>query len=581
MIPTRLPFPLNVYAQTLALEYGEVVHLHFGLYASSDSSGAFPEAQRRAEDALCALLPPPPARIIEVGCGSGALACRLAEAGYEVLAITPLAAEFEGLSDKRRPGLLFQMGDLPDEMPAKRADVLLLQQSAQYMDPLQLFTRSGQHLREGGRLLIADEFTLDDSVRQVEPRPVLAHFLRLAHRCGFSAERQRELGRQVAPGLQFFAQLLLHHRDALLDQGVATQDQLTQLQARVQEMAQQYASAHLGCTLLDLRYDAVQGEQPEFGNIHSFSGTEVPRLFERSFDTPFDADIWQWKYGEGRGRAVCARLGGELVGHYGGAPRDILYFGAAEKAIQICDVMVMPEHRSFASRDTLFFKMAATFLELEVGNCAEHLLGVGFPNMRVLRIARRLGLYEITDSLVEIHYPTEAGDESWPELELKPFDLGSKDSGAHIDRLWAEMAPQMQDRIVGVRDGEYWRYRYLAHPGWARGQYRCMALCARDTGEAQVILLLREHEGAQLLMDLVGAPEQFATALAVLRESLARDSQSLRCRITRSQAEFLNLPGARQVDLGIEIPCNIWTRGPDVVRLRDAWWLTAGDMDFL
>lgn len=583
MSPTQLPFPLNVYAQTLVLEFGEARHLHFALY---DKPGAqsFVEAQLAAEDALCALLPPPPAQVMEVGCGSGALAHRLSDAGYTVLALTPLESEYAQLRENRQENFQVELTDLPSQAVAQPVDVLILQQSAQYLPPLELFARAALQLREGGVLLLADEFTLDDSQRRREPRPVLAHFLRLAQRCGFVSARQRELGRQVAPGLQEFARLLQRHRDSLLAQGLVTQAQLSQLQEDLQRMAVQYASAHLGYTLLDLRREAITPEQPVLGDIHSFAGGEVSRLFECSFETPFDADIWQWKYGEGRGRAVCARLGTELIAHYGGAPRDILYFGEPEKAIQICDVMVMPEHRSFVSRDTLFFKLAATFLELEVGNCAEHLLGVGFPNMRVLRVARRLGLYDITDSFVEIDYDgvdVKSLEGLQQGLEVRPFALEDEAEAVHIDRLWTDMAVQMQDRIVGLRDSAYWQYRYVSHPAWSRGLYRALAVCAPHSTQPLVVVLLRAHEGVQLLMDLVGAPQHFSAAVAAVRTFLARESQLLRCRVTQAQASLLSLPGSRQVDLGIEIPCNIWTRGPDTATLRGAWWLTAGDMDFL
>src|SRR2546428_8393562 len=47
----------------------------------------------RLNEWVLAELPPPPARVLEVGCGSGALARALSAAGYDVLAIDPVAPE--------------------------------------------------------------------------------------------------------------------------------------------------------------------------------------------------------------------------------------------------------------------------------------------------------------------------------------------------------------------------------------------------------------------------------------------------------------------------------------------------------
>lgn len=44
-------------------------------------------------DFVLSQLPPPPRRVLEVGCGRGELALALAEAGYEVVAIDPEAPE--------------------------------------------------------------------------------------------------------------------------------------------------------------------------------------------------------------------------------------------------------------------------------------------------------------------------------------------------------------------------------------------------------------------------------------------------------------------------------------------------------
>lgn len=580
MLPAQLPFPLNVYALTLTLEYADARHLHFGVFDAEHGTSSLPQAQARAQDALCALLPPPPARILEVGCGTGALAQKLAASGFEVVALTPLQAEFSALQESGQEGLQFILGDLASCRFEQPFDIVLLQQSAQYVDAMDLFAQVATQLRDGGQLLLADEFLLDDSVRKPEPLPLLANFLRLAQRCGFSAQRQRELGRQVGEGLSLMAALIGKHRDTLSVQLGLAAAALQQLQQGLVAMQANYASARLGYTLLDLRYESSQ-VATVFGNIHSCAADAVPVLFERSFETPFDAAIWEWKYGQGRGRAVCVRQDGELIGHYGGAPREIRYFGEASKAIQICDVMVMPEHRSFVSRDTLFFKLAATFLEQQVGNCAEHLLGFGFPNMRVLKVARRLGLYDVTDEFIEIHYPLERADETQEAYRVAPFDLDAPAAAGLIDGLWARMEIDLRERIVGVRDGGYWQYRYRSHPAWERGLYSCHGVTSTANNAIVAVILLRQHEQGFLLMDIVAACQDMPVAIAALRDFLALQAQSLRCRITRAQADVLSLPGAQWQSLGIEIPCNIWTRGPGAEQLRGAWWLTAGDMDFL
>lgn len=582
MIPQKLPFPLNVYALTLELEYGHATHLHYGVNDDPmDESELYPQAQQRAQEALCALLPPAPASILEIGFGSGALAKALAAQGYEVTALTSLNTEFDSVEGDDQSNVEFKLGDLAGFKSAHRFDVVLLQQSAQYIDSLELLALVDQVLRGGGQLLLAEEFTLDDSKIGHEPRPVLASFRQLAERCGFTTQRQRELGRQVAPGLRLFVSLMEKHRGVLVKQYEIGADELTTLIAAMAEMATKYEDVRLAYTLLDLRKEKPAEDQTRFGTINAFAMQEIPALFEKSFDAPFDSEIWQWKYGDGRGRAVCVRDANKLHAHYGGAPRDILYFGEQRKAMQICDVMVLPQYRSFVSRDTLFFKTAATLLEQQVGNCAEHLLGFGFPNKRVLRMAQRLGLYDVTDQFVEIDYPLDEESQNVHNYVVDTFEHESQRAEEQVNALWQSMAGSFQDKIIGLRDWDYLRYRYFTHPLWARGEYECLAIRDATQSDPLALALLKPHEGGRLLMDLVGDVQMFPELLAVLRDYLAQRSLSLRSRITHAHAPLLSLAHSNQHELGIEIPCNIWTRGPAADTLRGAWWLTAGDMDFI
>ncbi len=583
MNPRHLSFPLNVYAQTLALASGEPPEfLHFGVYYAQERSHlSYAAAQRRAQDQLQALMLPPSARVLEIGCGAGTFARDLAAQGYDVTALTDIEEEWRTASALPEQKALCVLQGLEDYVPPARFDILLLQQSAQYYDPLLLLSRANAWLVDGGQLLIADEFLLDDSVIRPEPRPLLSNFLRLAERCGFRVERQRELGRQVAPGLLQFAQLLQTQQQALGELLSLPGAALGALHGQLLVLADNYASARLGYTLLDLRRGPLDASQTVYGNADSFTLEEVLPLFERSFEVPFSAAVWEWKYGNGRGRAVSARQEGELIAHYGGAPRDILFFGNCARAIQICDVMVMPEHRSFVSRDTLFFKTAATFLEQQIGNCAEHLLGFGFPNIRVLRMACRLGLYDVTDSFIEIHYPRTVRAADEPDLQVQPFALDAESARDAVASCWKQMAEDLRGGIVGVRDLDYLRYRYCSHPQWAEGGYECVAVTGEGSPAPVAIVVLKRLGQERLLMDIIGAVADYPAALEAVRGTLAGGNIGLHCRITRAHAPAVTLPGSDWRDLEIEIPCNIWTRGPDAASLAGAWWLTAGDMDFL
>lgn len=101
-------------------------------------------------------LPPPPARVLEVGCGQGELTTALAVAGYDVLGIDPLAPS----------GELFRRLKLEDMEETERFDAVVADSSLHHIRDLDAALDRIASLLTPGGVLLVEEFAwdrLDDS----------------------------------------------------------------------------------------------------------------------------------------------------------------------------------------------------------------------------------------------------------------------------------------------------------------------------------------------------------------------------------------------------------------------------------
>jgi SAM-dependent methyltransferase len=96
-------------------------------------------------------LPSQPARLLEVGCGDGALTRALAEAGHDVLGIDPAAPD----------GPLFRRIKLEDLEEDAVFDAVVAARTLHHVTHVDIaLDRIAAHLREGG-LVLVDEFGWD------------------------------------------------------------------------------------------------------------------------------------------------------------------------------------------------------------------------------------------------------------------------------------------------------------------------------------------------------------------------------------------------------------------------------------
>ena len=589
------PTTLSLLSRILELEFGESRLQHYGLFEDSNSASQnaateLLDGQQRFTRSLDELVEKSDANavVLIVGDTLLQLAKSMAEAGKSVCwfgSRNLLNSEIDALVSFQYAGEDFVASTNPAV-----ADVLIHAGSIRYLDQMALLSKSRDLLGDSGSLILFSEFLIDDSRIEYSALPNLSSFKQLSRRLGFTELESRDLSASASHTLKLLRPLLETHGEALVRETAEDPNLLADLHAEFSLMQDEFSTGRRGFHLFVLHRESTSSYEwadAEFGNIQSFNPLEVADLFEKSFNVDFDEELWNWKYVQGDGKCVVARLEkqSDIVAHYGGVPRKIAYFGESSMAIQPCDVMVHPSIRKQYGKGSLFFEVAATFLEREIGNTVNHLLGFGFPNQKAMNISKRLGLYEKTDDFIEIVYPVgqASKEQERHQATIADYDPLDAASRGEIDNLWALMKDDYTDGIIGVRDAEYIQHRYVNHPFSKEKQYRCVIIRAQSSKQALAFAVLKEHDGSKLLMDLICPLAMMKPAISILKQELSEGEGGavLRLWVTSSGKDKVFTAGAIVNELGIEIPCNSWNPGPSAEMLYGAWWLTAGDMDFI
>ncbi len=300
-------------------------------------------------------------------------------------------------------------------------------------------------------------------------------------------------------------------------------------------------------------------------------------LFVQCFDQPLSPAQWNWKYGNRQGLASGAWLAdGQLIAHYAGFPRRVVDAGQDRLAVQIGDVMVHPSERGRLMRHSPFYQVAAHFLEQNVGTRARFLHAFGFPNERALRLGEQLGLYAPVCPVIQLVW---SRPDALPTLSRwqQCITLTSNDL-YRADSLWSQMRRDFTDALLGVRDAERLRQRYVNHPDQP---YQVHGIRHRLTRRFLGIVVTRLHAERLEWLDLV-APrstwDECAWAVCALARLHQRPVVTL--WMTEPFAALFTLPHRREA-LAVQVPCNIHTPGPAPDTVRGRWLLTGGDTDFL
>jgi SAM-dependent methyltransferase len=236
-------YPLNVFMHVLTAEEGGVTYLHYGLFAHPDQS--LPAAQERSTELLLSRLPPPPARLLDVGSGIGTTLARLTDLGYDVTGLTPDEKQV-AMIRARYPDVRVECMRFEDF--TEPADVIVFQESSQYIDGEALFARAETL---APHVLVLDEFSL----RPLEQPGLhaLDAFLDAAARHGFRLMEELDLTAQAAPTIDYFNVRLPRYRERLVAELGLTDLQVDELIESGYRYRALYRDGTYGYRLLGLR----------------------------------------------------------------------------------------------------------------------------------------------------------------------------------------------------------------------------------------------------------------------------------------------------------------------------------------
>lgn len=138
-------------------------HLHYGYWP--EDLPVDPLNLRIAQDNYCKFLlshfPRGIRRVLDVGCGGGALAQQMLEAGYEVSCVSPSPFLTRRVRVQLKDTVKVHETKFED-MPAQtKFDLVLFSESFQYIKPVQSLAQAQRLLNEGGYVLICDFFQRD------------------------------------------------------------------------------------------------------------------------------------------------------------------------------------------------------------------------------------------------------------------------------------------------------------------------------------------------------------------------------------------------------------------------------------
>ena len=175
--------------------------LHFGYWDDGMPADyqSIPDAQKRYVKEVIGRIPPETKTILDIGCGTGAVAAQLQKTGYRVECVSPDLMLNEKIRQEH-PELTLHCCKFEDFDARRKYDLLLQMESCQYVRLERGFQRFREILNPGGAILISDTFRTT-LTRDYKDWHTLDDFHKAVTRHGFRIEYSRDISDRTAPTL--------------------------------------------------------------------------------------------------------------------------------------------------------------------------------------------------------------------------------------------------------------------------------------------------------------------------------------------------------------------------------------------
>ncbi len=302
---------------------------------------------------------------------------------------------------------------------------------------------------------------------------------------------------------------------------------------------------------------------------------DIKRLFQDTFKQPLHEAVWHWKYRYASSPGYMVTEGDDVVGFCGGAPRRGMVKGAPATLAQLGDVMVDRRQRGVLTKTGPFYRSVYGFLTEKIGKGRDFPYGFGFPNRRHLRVGERQNLYAATDRILEAQWPAKSAD-----FALTPW-TGDAQQGQRIDQLWLKMQGYLGAYLVGIRDQEWLRFRFLEKP---LDHYQIWFVSQPEQTETPLgVIVLKDHpdNGHMELLDFIGEPEASHQLLAAAQQlALKNGREKVLSWLSGNVYAWLETPDASVEPTEVFVPGNALDDPEHLAESKGCWWLMGGDSDF-